>query len=158
MVNEMLTGGRLPLLRMRETLWAVGFKGLETGSGPWLQYAGPFGVLVVADTSSSRGNPVSIADFQRADRRIVAFLADDAPGAGSPWPQTAERYAAEKGIAMTDARWYEVRPRRFTNGRPHVSRYLPEGQGGWAFETDLDLAREIIVRLGYDPDALPLDL
>ncbi|HYG87687.1 MAG TPA: hypothetical protein VD978_27100, partial [Azospirillum sp.] len=61
------------------------------------------------------------------------------------------------GLALAEARWYEMRPQRFVNGRPHVSEYRMDRQS-WRFETDMELARAIVQRLGFDPDTLPLDI
>lgn len=110
----------------------------------------------MVDVLAPQPHQARVADFAHAGKRIVVFLADDGPGAKA-WPQVAERYAAEHGLGLADARWYEVRPMRFTNGRPHVSEYLVN-ERSWKFETNLDLAREIVQRLGFDPDNLPLDL
>ena len=102
---------------------------------------------------------VQVADFSRDGQRIVAFLDEDGP-AGShtnPWPLIAERYAQEHKIGLSDARWYNVHPLRFANGRPNITEYLPNGKA-WRFETSLTLARDIIRSLGLDPDNLPLDI
>ncbi len=100
-----------------------------------------------------------VADFVHDGRRIVAFLEDGgSPGhVSQPWPQVAERYAQEQGIGLGDARWYNVVPERFANGRPNITEFLP-GKRSWNYEANLALARKIILQLGLDPDTLPLDL
>jgi hypothetical protein len=108
---------------------------------------------------------VRVADFEREGKRIVAFLeqTDIAKTAGAPlnavneWPNIAQTYAQEQGVPLSDIYWYEVNPRRFANGRPNVSEYLP-GRNEWRFETSIPLARAIVEQLGYDPDTLPLDI
>ncbi len=108
---------------------------------------------------------VRVADFEREGKRIVAFLeqTDIAKGPGvsqaavNDWPRIAEAYAKEQGAHLSDIYWYEMNPRRFANGRPNVSEYLP-GRREWRFETSLPLARAIVEQLGYDPDNLPLDI
>lgn len=104
---------------------------------------------------------VRVADFECEGKRIVAFLEQQAQGAANravnEWPGVAEAYAREKGMALSDVYWYEAQPRRFANGRPNVSEYLP-GRKEWRFETSLPLARAIIENLGFDPDNLPLDI
>lgn len=111
----------------------------------------------MVDVSAEQSHPMHVADFSYAGKRVVAFLASDGPGAVNTWPQAAENYAAGHGFGPSDARWYELRPQRFVNGRPHLSEYRL-GDGSWRFETDMDLAREIVKRLGLDPDTLPLDI
>lgn len=122
--------------------------------------------LVPHMPESSPGHPLGqdpasprVVDFVRDGKRIVAFLEDDtAPGTRAhPWPQVAEVYARTQGIGLSDAYWYDVYPRRFANGRPDISRYVG-GDQPWRFETNLALVREIVQRLGFDPDSLPLDL
>nr|WP_211112650.1 hypothetical protein [Azospirillum sp. SYSU D00513] len=102
---------------------------------------------------------VQVADFSRDGQRIVAFLDNDVPagGATNPWPLIAESYAREQEIGLADARWYNVSPRRFANGRPNITEYLAHNKS-WKFETNLNLARDIIRSLGFDPDNLPLDI
>ena len=108
---------------------------------------------------------VRVADFEREGKRIVAFLeqTDIAKMPGAPqaavndWPRIAEVYAEEQGVPLSDIYWYEMNPRRFANGRPNVSEYLP-GRREWRFETSLPLARAIVEQLGFDPDNLPLDI
>ncbi|AWK85750.1 hypothetical protein [Azospirillum thermophilum] len=103
---------------------------------------------------------IRVADFEREGKRIVAFLEQQGHGPQRPvidWPGVAEAYARQNGFALTDAYWYEAQPRRFANGRPHVSEYQP-GRQEWRFETSIPLARSIIEQLGLDPDNLPLDI
>lgn len=97
-----------------------------------------------------------VADFAHEGRRIVAFLDED-PAGPNRWPEIAERYAQEHGIALNEARWYNVHARRFANGRSDVNEFLPNNRS-WNFETNLTLSRAIIQRFGLDPETLPLDL
>lgn len=112
-----------------------------------------------SSSSPSGSAALHVSDLVREGVRVIAFLEDDdRPDLAVPaWPQVAEDYAKSKGIALSDAQWFNVRPRRFANGRPDVSRYVG-GDEPWRFETNIALVRDLVADFGYDPNDLPLDI